>query len=77
MPWPARSPDLNPIENVWGVLSRRVYRNGRQFSDVKELKGAIGDEWTKMERELRYNLVKSMTKRCVQVLERGGKKTDY
>lgn len=32
--WPALSPDLNLIENVWGWLTRRVYENGRQFDNA-------------------------------------------
>ena len=38
MEWPARSSDLNPIQNLWGVLVRRVYRDFRKFSDINELK---------------------------------------
>jgi len=31
--WPAYSPDLNPIENVWGIMARRVYANGKQYTN--------------------------------------------
>lgn len=29
---PARSPGLNLIENLWGVLTRNVYKNGHQIN---------------------------------------------
>jgi transposase len=31
MKLPALSPDLNPIENVWRVLAREVYKEGKQY----------------------------------------------
>ena len=43
--WPAHSPDLNPIVNVWGLLAWRVYANGRVFSTIDELKSSILIEW--------------------------------
>ena len=32
--WQSRSPDLKPIENLWSIISRKVYANGRQFDSV-------------------------------------------
>jgi hypothetical protein len=43
--WSANSPDFNPIENVWGYLTRKVYHDGNQFSTTNESKEAILREW--------------------------------
>lgn len=47
LPWPALSPDLNPLENAWGILARRVYAEGKQYTSVEDLKKAIKIEWEK------------------------------
>lgn len=77
MDWPARSPDLNPIENVWGWLVRRVYAEGRQYNNVDELKSAIRREWKELDTEYLKKLILSMKRRCLQVCKRNGRKIDY
>lgn len=77
MDWPAYSPDLNPIENLWGLLSRAVYRNGRQFSTRSDLIQAIFEEWGKIQINYLHKLVESMPNRCFQVIERKGDKSSY
>ena len=47
--WPSKSPDLNPIENLWGILVRMVYQNGNKtFRNKAELKEALLKEWFKI-----------------------------
>ena len=35
--WSAKSPDLNPIENAWGWLTKEVYKNDKQYNTTDDL----------------------------------------
>jgi transposase len=74
---PSLSPDLNPIENVWGYLARQVYINGKQYFSKNELITSIKEEWAKIPQNIIENCVKSMPKRCVEVVVKKGAKTKY
>lgn len=75
--WPSRSPDLNPIENLWGIMVRRIYANNKQYQTVNELKEAIQEAWDVIDPETIQNLIRSMPNRIFQVIERKGRATDY
>ena len=45
--WPANSPDLNPIEQVWDELGRRVQRN-HAIHTVNDLATALQVEWANL-----------------------------
>ena len=77
MKWPAYSPDLNPIENLWGILSRKVYENGRQFKDIESLKAAILESWASIEVEMCQKLIESMKNRIYDVIVNHGGHTKY
>ncbi|GBM54662.1 Transposable element Tc3 transposase [Araneus ventricosus] len=61
--WLPMNPDLNPIENVWGIVSRNVYENGGQFYSVNALKTSIESAWYNLEPEILQTLIISMEKR--------------
>ncbi|GFU81039.1 transposable element Tcb2 transposase [Trichonephila clavipes] len=44
MDWPARSPDLNPIEHVWDFLGRRLAARTLPPVTIRELRLARQDE---------------------------------
>lgn len=75
--WPALSPDMNPIENLWGIIARDVYRNGRQFKDVAALKMQILQSWFNIRDEMLRKLVDSMPNRVFQLINNKGNHTSY
>jgi transposase len=72
---PSYSPDLNPIENLWSVIKRRVEKQSP--TNLEQLKKCLLDEWTKVEKPLLKNLVNSMKKRCEAVIEAKGCRTKF
>jgi hypothetical protein len=77
MKWPARSPDLNPIENLWSFLARKVYEDSRQYNSIDELETAIQQCWNTIPRSLIEKLILSMGDRCWEVAQAAGGKTKY
>ena len=47
MEWPARSPDLNPLENFWAILAREFFKDALQFDTVSNLIEGIHIAWEK------------------------------
>ncbi|CAH2234632.1 jg15227 [Pararge aegeria aegeria] len=45
MEWPARSPDMNPIEHVWDLLKRKVKSRIPAPANVDELRIVVVEEW--------------------------------
>ncbi|GFU68642.1 histone-lysine N-methyltransferase SETMAR [Trichonephila clavipes] len=58
--WPARSPDLNPIENVWDALGRQVAGRNYPPTNKNTLIRALTEEWDKLPQQLLDNVVQSM-----------------
>ncbi|GFU49895.1 transposable element Tcb1 transposase [Trichonephila clavipes] len=60
---PARSPDLNPIENVWDALGRQVAGRNYPLTNKNTLIHALTEEWDKLPQQLLDNVVQSMVRR--------------
>ena len=75
--WPANSPDLNIMENIWGILVRDVFKNGRQFSSISEIKKQLINSWAQISNNMLTNLVDSMKDRIFSLIEKKGEKIDY
>ncbi|GFT04719.1 transposable element Tcb1 transposase [Trichonephila clavipes] len=77
MDWPARSPDLNPIEHVWDFLGRRLAARTLPPVTIRELRLALQYEWAAMPQQLIDTLILSMGRRCETCLAVRGDHIPY
>ncbi|GFU73984.1 transposable element Tcb2 transposase [Trichonephila clavipes] len=61
--WPARSPDLNPIEYVWDALGRQVAGRNYPPTNKNTLIRALTEEWDKLPQQLLDNVVQKYLRR--------------
>ena len=77
MEWPARSPDLNPIEHAWDEHGRCVRQRNPPPITLRELKTALIEEWENIPQNRIRNLVYSMPNRITAVMSARGGNTNY
>ena len=65
--WPAYSPDLNPIENVWKLLNVALAQRTAGITTVDELKKAVVEAWNSLPQATINNLVLSFRSRLQKV----------
>lgn len=73
--WPARSPDLNPIETLWAIWKQRI--RGRAPQDLEQLKNYAFQEWANISQDLIQKLYRSTPKRLKEVIKAQGRNTKY
>ena len=72
---PGNSPDLNPIENLWAILKRRLKM--KPIRSQSELIKVAKLEWKTIPQNILQNLVHSMPRRIKEVIDCKGGPSKY
>ncbi|CAK9801726.1 Transposable element Tc3 transposase [Anthophora plagiata] len=73
----AKRKGLNPIENLWGILTRKVCGNCKQYSTINELWKAVNEAWSSIQEDILQSLISSMPHRIFEIIRRNGGSTNY
>lgn len=68
--WPANSPDLNPIEHLWGAMKKII--QSTEITSKDHLKQIIFDTWNNFPQEAINRLVRSFHARLLHVINNNG-----
>jgi len=73
--WPAQSPDLNPIENLWFILDQLC--KNRKPANEEELFDRLKEEWESLPMGMMKNLAESVPRRLQAAIDTKGFATKY
>ena len=76
-PWPPKSPDLNPIENIWSIIGTAVRNGPNPPRNPAEMADALRREWDAIDDWTIRRLIFSMRRRCSTVINANGGNTKY
>ena len=77
LPIPPNSPDLNPIENIWGILSSKVYSEGQKFKNKDSLWKEIKFQWENLDPEIIRKSISNYNERYSAVFQEWENITKY
>ena len=70
--WPPQSPDINPLEHLWGHLKRQLRKYDTPPKGVHELWERLVKEWNAISPEVCLKLIDRMPRRIQAVLNAKG-----
>ena len=70
--WPPQSSDLNPIEQLWSLLKRRVSERGPW--GVEQLKSVLREEWDRLPQSTVNNYVVNFDKKLTACAKAKGQR---
>ncbi|GFV84561.1 transposable element Tc1 transposase [Trichonephila clavipes] len=77
LPWPARSPNLSPIENMGSMVAQRLSQISPPAATPDQLWQRVEAAWSAVPQELIQSLFESMTMRVAVVISNNGGYSAY
>ncbi|GFU66489.1 transposable element Tcb1 transposase [Trichonephila clavipes] len=71
-PWPARSPDLSPIENMWSMVAQRLTQISPSAATPDQFWQLVEAAWSALPQEHMQSLFESMPRRVAAVISNNG-----
>lgn len=75
--WPAQSPDLSPIENLWKQIKVIIGKMRHKIRNIGMMERALAEVWPTIKKEALLKLNASMPKRLAACIKNKGGTTKY